>query len=80
MNSSSLRRAIEQAETSARKQTLLKPIAAGKGSTPGGSPLRSPQKGYKTPRPAPQVGQVDLQHIMRVFNQVRKILDRSYQV
>ena len=60
------RRALEQAETSARKQTLLKPL------TPRGlnSPLTSPQKGYLAPRPVSRVGQVDLPQIMKVINQV----------
>ncbi len=61
------RRALEQAETEARKQTLLKPM------TPRGlnSPIKSPHKGYRATRPAPQLGQVDLPNIMKVFNQVR---------
>ncbi len=62
-----IRRALEQAETEARKQTLLKPL------TPRGlnSPTKSPHKGYRVARPAPQLGQVDLPNIMKVFNQVR---------
>jgi hypothetical protein len=63
------RRALEQAETEARKQTLLKPL------TPRGlnSPTKSPHKGYRVARPAPQLGQVDLPNIMKVFNQVRLV-------
>ena len=54
------RRALEQAETNARKQSILKPRAFG-------SPLTSPQKGYKGPRPvAAKAGQVDLPQIMKV--------------
>jgi len=61
------RRALEQAETNAKKQSFIK-------STTGrslGSPLTSPQKGYKTARPVTShVGQVDLPQIMKVINQV----------
>ena len=54
------RRALEQAEINSRKQSILKPRAFG-------SPLTSPQKGYKCPRPAPaKAGQVDLPQIMKV--------------
>ena len=60
------RRALELAETLARKQTLLKPM------TPRGlsSPTQSPRKGYKTPKMLPQIGQVDMPQIMKVVNQV----------
>jgi len=60
------RRALELAETVARKQTLLKPM------TPRGlaSPSQSPRKGYKTPKQLPQIGQVDMPQIMKVINQV----------
>lgn len=60
------RRALELAETMARKQTLLKPM------TPRGlaSPAKSPHKGYKTAKPLPQLGQVDMPQIMKVINQV----------
>jgi len=60
------RRALEMAETVARKQTLLKPM------TPRGlaSPTQSPRKGYKNPKLLTQIGQVDLPQIMKVVNQV----------
>jgi len=60
------RRALELAETLARKQTLLKPM------TPRGlaSPSQSPRKGYKNPKMLPQIGQVDMPQIMKVVNQV----------
>jgi len=60
------RRALELAETVARKQTLLKPM------TPRGlaSPTQSPRKGYKNPKMLPQIGQVDMPQIMKVVNQV----------
>jgi cell division control protein 6 len=60
------RRALEQAETNTRKQTLLKPL------TPRGlnSPTKSPHKGYKVPKPVSRIGQVDLPQIMKVINQV----------
>jgi len=60
------RRALELAETLARKQTLLKPM------TPRGmaSPTQSPRKGYKNPKMLPQIGQVDMPQIMKVVNQV----------
>merc|ERR1719244_603997 len=60
------RRALELAETVARKQTLLKPM------TPRGlaSPAKSPHKGYKTAKTLPQLGQVDMPQIMKVINQV----------
>jgi len=60
------RRALELAETMARKQTLLKPM------TPRGlaSPAKSPHKGYKTAKTLPQLGQVDMPQIMKVINQV----------
>lgn len=60
------RRALEQAETNTRKQTLLKPL------TPRGlnSPSKSPHKGYKIPKPVSRIGQVDLPQIMKVINQV----------
>ena len=60
------RRAIELAETNARKQTILKPL------TPRGlaSPSQSPRKGYKNPRMLPQIGQVDVPLIIKVVNQV----------
>ena len=56
------RRALELAETLARKQTLLKPM------TPRDmdSPTQSPRKGYKNPK----VTQVDVPQIMKVVNQV----------
>ena len=60
------RRALEQAETEARKQTLLKPL----GPRGLNSPSKSPQKGYRVAKPTHQLGQVDLPHIMKVFNQV----------
>jgi len=60
------RRALELAETLARKQSLLKPM------TPRGlaSPTQSPRKGYKNPKMLPQIGQVDMPQIMKVVNQV----------
>jgi len=60
------RRALELAETVARKQTLLKPM------TPRGlaSPTQSPRKGYKNPKVLPQIGQVDMPQILKVVNQV----------
>eukprot|EP00092_Neocalanus_flemingeri_P022153 GFUD01024029.1.p1 GENE.GFUD01024029.1~~GFUD01024029.1.p1 ORF type:complete len:772 (-),score=294.74 GFUD01024029.1:140-2455(-) len=60
------RRALELAETVARKQTLLKPM------NPRGlaSPSQSPRKGYKNPKMLPQIGQVDMPQIMKVVNQV----------
>jgi len=60
------RRALELAETMARKQTLLKPM------TPRGlaSPSKSPHKGYKTPKALPLIGVVDMPQIMKVINAV----------
>jgi len=60
------RRALEMAETEARKQTLLKPMS-GRSLA---SPAKSPRKGYKTPKPQLQLGTVDLKEIMKVINQV----------
>eukprot|EP00088_Acartia_fossae_P012897 TRINITY_DN16675_c0_g1_i6.p1 TRINITY_DN16675_c0_g1~~TRINITY_DN16675_c0_g1_i6.p1 ORF type:complete len:752 (-),score=162.71 TRINITY_DN16675_c0_g1_i6:79-2085(-) len=60
------RRALELAEMSARKQ-MMKPVT----SRGLGSPMTSPQKGYKNPRPVTaKVGQVDLPQIMKVINDV----------
>jgi len=63
------RRALEVAEIDARKQTLLKPMTA-RGSPGLASPGASPRKGYKTARPAVQLGTIDLKEIMKVVNQV----------
>jgi len=60
------RRALELAETLARKQTLLKPMNP-RGL---GSPTQSPRKGYKNAKALPQIGQVDMPQIMKVVNQV----------
>lgn len=60
------RRALELAETMARKQTLLKPM------TPRGlaSPSKSPHKGYKIPKALPLIGVVDMPQIMKVISTV----------
>jgi len=63
------RRALEMAETEARKQTLLKPMS-GRSLGSSGTPPKSPRKGYKTPKPQIQLGTVDLKEIMKVINQV----------
>ena len=62
------RRALELAETLARKQTLLQATnpRAGAGASPG----KSPRKGYLQPKVVAGVGQVDVPQIMKVINQV----------
>ena len=60
------RRALELEETLARKQTLLEPMNP-RGL---GSPTQSPRKGYTNSKALPQIGQVDMPHIMNVVNQV----------
>ena len=60
------RRALELAETLAKKQTFLKPM------TPRGlaSPNQSPRKWYKNTKMLPQMEQIDIPQIMKVVNHV----------
>ena len=60
------RRALELAETMARKKPLLKPMTH-RGLA---SPAESPHNLYKNAKPFLQLGQVDIPQIMKVINQV----------
>lgn len=64
------RRALEMAETEARKQTLLKPMSGRSMATSPAKLPPSPRKGYKTPKKQLQLGTVDLREITKVINQV----------